>query len=614
MRTLLDASPSFRCSRPLPVVRHALGALAALAALSGCNTIPEAGLSGSGRAAPPDTSLATSAQGIDIVYTGYPIPGPTVPSTSPTAAQMAPCISDINAKYTALGGTASVLGASTSAITGYFSLSGVVQCYQLFTSGSIEWSAATGAHEVHGDISGKWANLGYDMSFLALPTTDETVAANNGRYNEFQNGAIYWHGTLGAFALRPEIYAKYKALGAASSRLGYPTNDTGVLDLFPGMFNHFQNGSIYFSTATGPHEVHGPIRDKWAASGWERSYLGYPETDTYDGLVRGGSFTHFLDRFGKHLSIYSSAAGTHSVSGRIREKWASLGWERSVLGYPQTDTSDYDTFGDQTFETGYIFFSNATGAHEVHGSIGRRYWETGQPEFPTDHTYLGFPVSDEIGGLPACKAYGCGLGAKSVFEMGSIYWSPVNGAHDMPRAVEQKLEALGGLTGCMGYPVSNWDASSGVVRFEGGSLTWLPGLGSATGSCYSGTNTGNPGGMTPVCGGASQACCNGTACYWQTDCVSGICRQRASCTSNSDCFGLGHCEGGSCVPCGGTNQTCCWGGSTTEQSCQSGNQCSGSTCTRCGHLNEVCCSNTNLGGLGGQSCSQGHCNGYSCSM
>ena len=27
------------------------------------------------------------------------------------------------------------------------------------------------------------------------------------------------------------------------------------------------------------HEVHGAIRDKWASLGWERSWLGYPTSD-----------------------------------------------------------------------------------------------------------------------------------------------------------------------------------------------------------------------------------------------------------------------------------------------------------------------------------------------
>lgn len=601
-------------SRPSPSNpprARALGALCALALSSGCNAVPDDTevSGGSGRAVP----LARAEQGLD--YTSpITLPPPTYPNPPqyPTAEQMAPCLSAISAKYTALGGTASVLGAATGAVVGYFGTMGAVQCYRDFTYGSIEWSAATGAHELHGDIRGKWASLGYDMSFLALPTTDETVGANGGRYNEFQNGAIYWYPTLGAFVLRPEIHGKFKSLGGAGSRLGYPKNDTVVLDWNPGLFNHFQGGSIYYSTATGAHEVHGPVRDYWASNNWERGFLGYPESDTFDG-IRGGSFAHFRSALGERYSVYSTpSGGTYYMRGRIREKWASLNWENGVLGYPNMSTEEFSDRGFQGFENGVIWFSTASGVHEVHGSIQRRYWETGYPD-TTDSsaTYLGYPTSDEIGGLPACRAAGCGLGAKSVFQNGVIYWSPVNGAHDMPTAIEQRLAALGGLTGCLGYPTSNWNRSTGWVSFEGGSLQWLPGWVSVGGGCATGgTGTGGSG-MTPVCGGAAQACCFGNTCFGNTDCVGSTCQQRSTCTTNSDCFG-GNCWGGYCVLCGAAGQNCCEGTATTERSCQPGNQCSGNKCSACGKRNQVCCTNTNAGGLSTQSCSEGQCLGGYC--
>ena len=62
-----------------------------------------------------------------------------------------------------------------------------------------------------------------------------------------------------------------------------------------GRYNHFQNGSIYWTAITGAHEVHGAIRDRWAALGWERSMLGYPvsdETDEIDGSGRVSLFEH----------------------------------------------------------------------------------------------------------------------------------------------------------------------------------------------------------------------------------------------------------------------------------------------------------------------------------
>lgn len=54
--------------------------------------------------------------------------------------------------------------------------------YQNFANGwSIFRSPSTGAHEVHGDIRGKWAELGYERGFLGFPPTDETGTPADGR-------------------------------------------------------------------------------------------------------------------------------------------------------------------------------------------------------------------------------------------------------------------------------------------------------------------------------------------------------------------------------------------------------------------------------------------------
>jgi len=86
--------------------------------------------------------------------------------------------------------------------------------------------------------------------------------------------------SAGAFEVHGAIRAKYLALGAEASILGYPrTDETSTPDGI-GRFNHFQGGSIYWTPATSAHEVHGLIRDRWASLGWERNpQLGYPISD-----------------------------------------------------------------------------------------------------------------------------------------------------------------------------------------------------------------------------------------------------------------------------------------------------------------------------------------------
>jgi len=146
--------------------------------------------------------------------------------------------------------------------------------------------------------------------------------------------------------------------------LGYPlTDESGTPDGI-GRFNHFQGGSIYLTPNTGAHEVHGAIYDKWASLGWEKSVVGYPLTDeggTPDGV---GRFNHF-----QYGSIYwTPATGAVEVHGAIYDRWASLGWEKSYLGYPVMDEHDCgDGARCSTFQHGWIRWTAADGAVDTSG-------------------------------------------------------------------------------------------------------------------------------------------------------------------------------------------------------------------------------------------------------
>ena len=85
------------------------------------------------------------------------------------------------------------------------------------------------------------------------------------------------------------IRDKWLELGGEKGFLGQPqTNELKTHDGM-GRYNHFQGGSIYWTKATGAHEVHGAIRDKWVSLGSERSFLGYPVSDEGDFSEGGGS-------------------------------------------------------------------------------------------------------------------------------------------------------------------------------------------------------------------------------------------------------------------------------------------------------------------------------------
>ncbi|MCB5190499.1 hypothetical protein LG198_07150 [Methylobacillus arboreus] len=90
------------------------------------------------------------------------------------------------------------------------------------------------------------------------------------------------------FIVSGAIGAKYAALGGAGGFLGRPlTDELGAPDGI-GRYNHFEGGSIYWTSKTGAWSVQGPIRNQWATLGWERSWLGYPISD--QGPRTGGGY------------------------------------------------------------------------------------------------------------------------------------------------------------------------------------------------------------------------------------------------------------------------------------------------------------------------------------
>ncbi|MCT2588077.1 PQQ-dependent sugar dehydrogenase [Actinophytocola sp. S1-96] len=237
-----------------------------------------------------------------------------------------------------------------------------------YAGGRMYWTPAHGAKGIFGGILTNFLAVGGHPVFGA-PITDELPGAGGGVYTLFApNGSggrgIFWTPGTGAKRVAGAIYSRYDALDRDRGVLGYPTtNETCTAT---GCYNHFQRGSIFWSRGTGAHDVRNAIRGKWAALGWERGFLGYPytgETPTPDGL---GAYNHFRkgDRLG---SIYwSRATGAHEVHGPIRARWAARGWERSYLGYPTSDEFAHNGIRRHNFQGGYILYDPRTGSVSDH--------------------------------------------------------------------------------------------------------------------------------------------------------------------------------------------------------------------------------------------------------
>jgi glucose/arabinose dehydrogenase len=187
--------------------------------------------------------------------------------------------------------------------------------FREYTAGRVYWSPDTGVHFVIGAILGTYLDLDGHLGY-GLPTTDETPTPDGiGAYNHFQNGSIYWTPSLGAHEARGPIRDRWAALGWERSVLGYPaTNQIASTDGI-GAYNHFQGGSIFWSPASGAHEVHGAIRNRWADLGWEHSSLGYPTSDEY--AIPVGARSDF-----QHGSIiWNAADGRVTIVNTVTATW-----------------------------------------------------------------------------------------------------------------------------------------------------------------------------------------------------------------------------------------------------------------------------------------------------
>lgn len=221
-------------------------------------------------------------------------------------------------------------------------------------------------HQAQATIDQKYNNLG---GAPGKPTTDIEFGGE-GYYRRYEQGAIYLHPQSGAYWVHGAIYEKYTALGGEAGFLGYPLTDETRTPDGIGRYNHFQGGSIYWTDPTGAHEIHGAIRDKWASLGWE-SFFGYPTTDEIklpDGVGR-------LNHFQSGSIYWTPNTGAWEVHGAIRDKWGALGWQTSYLGYPTADEMPWTHPNTKepgrisAFERGMIAWTSHFGAFDLPDTI-----------------------------------------------------------------------------------------------------------------------------------------------------------------------------------------------------------------------------------------------------
>ncbi|MGY1917288.1 LGFP repeat-containing protein, partial [Blastococcus sp. SYSU DS0973] len=207
-------------------------------------------------------------------------------------------------------------------------------CFQHFEGGSVYWSPATGARIVSLEIRDRWAAAGWENGALGYPTTDVTALPGGGRFVHFERGSVYWSPATGARIVSGVVRDRWAASGWENGPLGYPVSDvTRLAD--GGMFAHFERGSVYWSSSTGARMLLAPVRDRWAAAGWEAGALGYPVADQVATPGAAGQVV----RFQRGWIYWSAAGGAWVVGDAVRDAWLAAGGDGGDLGMPTADAA-----------------------------------------------------------------------------------------------------------------------------------------------------------------------------------------------------------------------------------------------------------------------------------
>lgn len=139
------------------------------------------------------------------------------------------------------------------------------------------------------------------------------------------------------------------------------------------------------------------------------------------------------------------------------------------------------------YEHGAVYWSERTGAREVHGDIAARWRALG-----ADASFLGLPTTDELRLDGLIDDAGAPTGGYGHFEGGSIYWTARHGAAVVYGMVRDIWALLGWERSALGLPVADvdFDPETGVYSgcFEHGTIAWSPARGpiisnSPTGAC-----------------------------------------------------------------------------------------------------------------------------------
>jgi uncharacterized protein with LGFP repeats len=309
-------------------------------------------------------------------------------------------------------------------------------------------------------IQKKYRALGGAGGILGRETQSERATPDGkGKYTIYQNGRIYWSSATGAWEIHGSIFDVWRTNDTTSGPFGFPTSDvqshsTGI------RYSRFQKGAIYRLTNGQTYGIPEPYYSVYQQYGGiaNGGALGLPTSVPIRSADQRAVYINF-----QRGRIYRRSQVTVEIHGAIFDKHEALGGVHGALGHVQTSVGDIgDGRGKASiFEHGgVIYYTPTTGARGVWGSVLGAYLDGGGP------TALGYPTTDR-------QAVGDGRGTTFTTEKVRVYATDATGAFVVAAPILAEYLEADGPTGSLGYPTGKAQTlSAGVVRqaFEGGVL------------------------------------------------------------------------------------------------------------------------------------------------
>jgi uncharacterized protein with LGFP repeats len=232
--------------------------------------------------------------------------------------------------------------------------------------------------------------------------------------------------------------ARYWQLGGARSGLG-PTV-YGEIGVPGGQAQRTTKGRLSWSTPTGIHYTLGAISQRFAALGNEAGVLGFPTADPV--VLAGGVGRHQLFQHG-NISWHPSL-GAFETLGAVAVRYRTSRMEAGGLGYPIAHPIAVGKDGAgraSAFQHGRITWHPDLGAAKLlKATIATTYIRLG-----SESGRLGFPTADELTAGPA---------AAVPFQHGRIVSSTDTGAVVLYDDLATAYVRSGAETGPLGLPTA----------------------------------------------------------------------------------------------------------------------------------------------------------------